>query len=185
MPELLYPIETERLRLRPIEPDDAAAIFAYHSLPEVAEFQFWEPRTSEDIAALVVEWAGQSAIETEGAIVLAAVQKENGVLIGDVVLRVTDAPARQGTFGYTFHPASQGNGFATEAARKLLQLGFETFGLHRMFARCDARNTASWRVMERLGMRREAHFREHALFKGGWDEEFYYAMLEDEWRQSA
>jgi RimJ/RimL family protein N-acetyltransferase len=54
--------------------------------------------------------------------------------------------------------------------------------MHRIYARCHARNMASWKVMERLAMRREAHFREHVLVKGAWDEEFIYAILEDEWR---
>ena len=63
----------------------------------------------------------------------------------------------------------------------MLDFGFGQFNLHRIFGRCDARNTPPWRLMERLGMRREAHFREHAMFKGGWDEEFYYAMLSREW----
>ena len=62
-------------------------------------------------------------------------------------------------------------------------MAFETYDLHRVYGRCDARNVGSWRVLEKLGMRREAHFREHALFKGDWDEEFYYAILQREWRE--
>ena len=89
--------------------------------------------------------------------------------------------ARQGELGWIFHPDHHGRGYATEAAAELLRLGFEDADLHRIYARCDARNDGSWRLMERLGMRREAHFREHALFKGGWDEEFYYAILRAEW----
>ncbi len=63
----------------------------------------------------------------------------------------------------------------------MLELGFGRVDLHRIFARCDVGNAASWRLMERLGMRREAHFREHAIFKGRWDEEFHYALLQREW----
>ena len=83
--------------------------------------------------------------------------------------------------GWIFHPDHQGLGYATEATNALLDLGFGPADMHRIFARCDARNDPSWRLMERLGMRREAHFREHGLFKGLWDEEFYYAILRDEW----
>lgn len=93
-----------------------------------------------------------------------------------------DAASRQGEIGYIFNPAYHGQGYATEAARVLLELGFEGLGLHRIYARCAAANTASWRVMERLGMRREAHLRENLFVKGAWDEELIYAMLEDEWR---
>lgn len=183
MHELNYPIETERLILRPVEEGDAQAIHAYHSLEDVAKYQFWEPRSLEDVCELIPRWVSSSQIEREGELALAVELKRTGELIGDLFFKITESEARQGTIGFSFNPGFQGKGFATEAAHSLLELGFETFGLHRIFARCDARNTGSWRVMERLGMRREAHFREHAVFKGGWDQEFYYAVLEREWRQ--
>jgi RimJ/RimL family protein N-acetyltransferase len=115
-------------------------------------------------------------------IVLAVELQEGRALIGELSLIWRSDAARQGEVGWIFHPAHHGRGFATEAARALLQLGFAGADLHRIFARCDARNQASWRLMERLGMRREAHFREHAIFKGGWDEEFIYAVLRREWK---
>ncbi len=65
----------------------------------------------------------------------------------------------------------------------MFSVGFGHFNLHRILGRCDARNRPSWQLMQRLGMRREAHFREHALFKGVWDEEFHYAMLAREWAE--
>jgi RimJ/RimL family protein N-acetyltransferase len=83
---------------------------------------------------------------------------ETGALIGDVVLFLRGEEHRQGEIGYVFHPDYGGWGYATEAARALLGLGFEHYGLHRIVGRLDARNTASARVLERLGMRREAHF---------------------------
>ena len=88
---------------------------------------------------------------------------------------------QQAEVGYIIHPEAQGQGVATEAARALLAFGFEDVGLHRIYARCDARNAASARVMQRLGMREEAHLREHAHFKGRWDEELIYAILDREW----
>ncbi|MES0879834.1 GNAT family N-acetyltransferase [Roseibium sp. SCP14] len=183
MSRLTYPIESDRLLLRPIAESDVSAIQTYHSLEEVAKYQFWGPRTEEAVRGEMKKWTTHSQIEGEGELALAVVMKQSGELIGDVFFKVTDAAARQGTVGYTFNPAFQGKGYATEAAKVMLQQGFEVFNLHRIFARCDARNIPSWRLMERLGMRREAHFREHALFKGGWDEEFYYAILQREWRQ--
>ncbi len=65
----------------------------------------------------------------------------------------------------------------------MLRLGFDDLGLHRIIGRCDARNTASARLMERLGMRREAHFRENEWFKGEWGDELIYAMLDREWSE--
>ena len=183
MSRLIYPIVSDRLLLRPVIESDAPSIQAYHSLEEVAKYQFWEPRSEEAVRGEVKKWTTHSQIDGEGDLQLAVILKKSGELIGDVFFKITDAAARQGTVGYTFNPAFQGKGYATEAAKVMLKLGFETFDLHRMFARCDARNVPSWRLMERLGMRREAHFKEHALFKGGWDEEFYYAILQREWRQ--
>ena len=81
-----------------------------------------------------------------------------------------------------FHPAHQGRGLATEAASVVLRLGFEGLGLHRVIGRCDALNLPSARLVERLGMRREAHFVHNEVFKGAWGDELVYAMLEDEWR---
>ena len=180
--EISSPIGTGRLVLRPLEEGDAEALHAYQSLPEVARYQYWEPRSLDEIRDKLKEWTVMRRLEGTGTLAFAVETKSERRLIGDVSLRVTAVEARQGTFGFTLHPAHQGKGYATEACRALLRIGFEDLTLHRLFACCDARNTASWKVMERLGMRREAHFREHALFKGGWDEEFYYALLEDEWR---
>ncbi|HZY69156.1 MAG TPA: GNAT family protein, partial [Devosia sp.] len=87
----------------------------------------------------------------------------------------------QGEIGYILHPDAHGQGYATEAARALTAFGFGTMRLHRIFARCDARNGRSERVMQRLGMRKEAHFREHMQRKGRWDEELIYAILEGDW----
>lgn len=180
--EVSSPVQTERLLLRPMTPDDAEALHAYQSLPQIARYQYWEPRSLEDIRGKLVEWTEMRRLDGEGTLAFAVETRAERELIGDVSLRVTAVEARQGTFGFTLHPDHQGHGYATEACRALLRLGFEDLGLHRLFACCDARNEASWRVMERLGLRREAHFREHALFKGGWDEEFHYAILAREWR---
>lgn len=183
--EISSPVTTDRLLLRPFRETDAAAVHAYQSLPEVARYQFWEPRSLDEIRLKLVEWVTLYRLNGEGTLELAVEIRESGDLIGDVMLQVTDAAARQGMIGFSMHPAHQGKGYATEAVGALLRLGFADLGLHRIFGRCDARNDPSWRLMERLGMRREAHFREHALFKGGWDEEFYYALLQEEWRHQA
>lgn len=178
-----FPLETERLTLRRFEPTDAEAAAAYQGLAEVARYCMWEPRSLERVRELIPRWIamdgqGQDSEGLQYAVIL----KASGALIGDVVLMLEDRAARQGQIGYVMNPAFQGQGYTTEAARAVMAIGFDAVGLHRISARCDARNAGSWRVMEKLGMRREAHFREHAIFKGEWDQEFVYAMLEDEWR---
>lgn len=182
MPPISLPHETDRLVLRRFTPDDVDAVHAYHSRPDVARYQYWEPRSRDEVTDEVDKWIGaDGSDETREAMVFAVTLKDSAVLVGDMVLLFRDREARQGEIGFTFNPDHGGNGYATEAAIAVMGIGFEAFGLHRIFGRCDARNAASWRLMERLGMRREAHFREHALFKGVWDEEFYYAMLAREW----
>jgi RimJ/RimL family protein N-acetyltransferase len=117
----------------------------------------------------------------DDALVLAVTERESGALIGEIYLFLKSTEHRQGEIGYIIHPDSSGRGYATEAARAALKLGFEQFGMHRIVARCDARNEPSWRVMEKLGMRREAHLRENERFKGEWSDEIIYAMLDREW----
>lgn len=178
-----FPLETERLILRAIRPEDAAAIAAYQGLAEVARYVPWEPRPLTRVEELIPRWMAMDGTgdDSEG-VQYAITRKEDGVLLGDCMIMFGDRAARQGEVGYLLDPAHHGRGYATEATRAMIDAGFAIGGLHRICARCDARNTASWRVMEKLGMRREAHFREHTIFKGEWDEELVYAVLEDEWR---
>ena len=82
-------------------------------------------------------------------------------------------------------PLFRRHGYGHEAARAAITIGFETFAFHRIFARCDARNVASARLLKGLGMRLEAHYREHALFQGEWDEELHFAILDREWGRSS
>ena len=104
--------------------------------------------------------------------------------MGLVILRPTeDGEAME--VGYWVREAYWGQGYATEASKMMLSLGFDEFGLHRIFGRCDARNEASAKLMERLGMRREAHFVHNEIFKGEWGDELVYAILEDEWNKRA
>jgi len=178
-----YPVETARLRLRPFTRGDVDAVFAYRGREDVARFLSDEPITRAECAEIVQQRVGQIFFAREGdRIVLGAELEESGLLVGEVSLIWRHADWQQGEIGYIFHPQVHGRGLATEAAQAMLALGFVSFGLHRISARCDARNTASARVMERLGMRREAHFRDLSRSKGRWDQEFVYAILAEEWR---
>ena len=102
-----------------------------------------------------------------------------------MLLNWTSVLHRQGEIGYVLHPEHTRRGYATEAAREMLRVGFEGLGLHRIVGRLDARNIASARVLERLGMRREAHLVENELVKGEWTDEVVYALLSREWRGAA
>jgi RimJ/RimL family protein N-acetyltransferase len=181
-----YPIATRRLLLRPYTMDDLEALHAIQSLPEVARYLYWEPRSRDEVREVLARRVRRPTLEVEGeTLVLAIVLPESGVLVGDVNLHWLSRKHRQGEIGFVLHPDHHGQGLAGEAAAVLLRLGFEELGLHRIIGRCDGRNTASAKVMERLGMRREAHFRQNELVKGEWCDELVYAMLAEEWPAGA
>jgi RimJ/RimL family protein N-acetyltransferase len=177
-----YPIETERLVLRPLEPDDFDALYAYQSREDVTRYLYWGPRTKPEVRGALEEKMAHTAIDEEGDfIVLAAVTKDTGVLVGDVNLLFVSEEHQQGEIGYIVHPDHQCHGYATEAAHVMLRLGFEDLALHRIVGRAEARNTGSARVLEKLGMRREAHLVENEFVRGEWQGELIYAMLDREW----
>jgi len=179
-----FPLLTARLLLRPFEDGDLDALHAIHGDPEVARYLYWEPRSSDEVRASLDRFKPMTRIDDESdALRLAAVRRDTRELVGDYSLRLESREHRQAEIGFITHPAHQGHGFATEGSLVFLRLGFEVLGLHRIFGSCDARNVASARVMERLGMRREAHFRHNEIFKGEWGDELIFAMLEDEWRE--
>jgi len=179
-PEL--PIETERLTLRPFTRGDVDAVFTYRQREDVARYLFDGPMTRESCAEAVQARVRQvSLAEEDDRITLAVERRDGGELIGEVTTIWRSVADRQGEVGYIFHPDFQHKGYATEAVRALISMSFAELDLHRIFARCDTRNVASFQLMERLGMRREAHFREHKLIKGTWDDQYIYAILQSEW----
>ena len=177
-----YPIRTERLRLRPYADGDVDALYAYQRLPETHRYLYTEPRTRPEVEALVAERAGSAVLVKVGQpITLVADLAQTGELVGDCVLFWRSEEHMQGEVGYVFNPAYGGRGLATEAVGALLRLGFEGLGLHRIAGHLDARNTASARVLERAGLRREAHLVENEFVKGEWTDELIYGILRSEW----
>lgn len=177
-----YPIATARLRLRPFTWADVDAVFAYRGREEVARYLFDPPLSRDECVLAVRQRATQASLVAEGdRIILAVDRADSGELAGEVSLIWRSAEARQGEVGWIFHPDQQGQGFAEEAAAALLHLAFRLGEFHRIYARCNVHNMNSWRLMERLGMRREAHFVEHAILRESWDEEYFYAILQSEW----
>lgn len=177
-----YPVRTERLALRPIDVErDLDDLHAYLSREDVCRYIPAVPRDREQLRQAYAPGRRPSVLRREGEVLCLAVEHE-GRLIGDIVLFWHSEKHRSGEIGYAFNPEFHGRGFATETARALLGLAFDGLGLHRVTARVDERNTASARVIERIGMRKEAVEREAEWFKGEWSTLVHYAMLEDEWR---
>lgn len=181
-----YPIETERLRLRPFAAGDVDDLHAVMSLPEVVRYLYHDVATRAQTEAMIATRAGQIALEAEGdRLTLALELRETGRVIGDVILIWTSATHRQGEIGFVLHPDYHARGLAREAAAEMLCLGFDDFRLHRIVGRCDARNIGSARLMERLDMRREAHLLENEFVKGEWTDEYVYAIRASEWAARA
>ena len=183
-----YPIRTARLLLRPYRPDDVDAVYAYERLPETARYLENEPMSLAEAKALVIRRVGSSTLGGVGEVLNLVIElARTRTLVGDCVLFWHSQEHQQGEVGYVFNPAYQGRGYATEVVGALLRLGFDGLGMHRITGRLDARNVASARVLERAGLRREAHLVENEIVKGEWTDELIYAILRGEWeaRQAA
>lgn len=173
-----YPILTERLLMRPFLLDDLAGLHAISSRADVTRFVPWEPRSEEEVGQVLQRRVDGSQEGMSLAVVLRA---DATILVGDVSLHSLVPQHGTAEVGFIFHPDHHGAGLAGEAAEAVLSIAFDLLGLHRVIGRCDARNAPSARLMERLGMRREAHLIENEFLKGEWTDELDYGILEREW----
>lgn len=185
--DLAWPRRTARLTIRPATPTDAATTWEIRRLPEVSEWMTVAPATVEEYAARFTE---------EGRLAKTLVMElHDGTLVGDLMVSVEDAWAQaevsdrargtQAELGWVLDPVRQGRGLATEAVQELLRLCFDDLGLRRVLAQCFADYLASWRLMERVGMRRETHTLRESLHRSrGWVDGMAYALLAEEWRNS-
>ena len=190
MPELAdltWPRRTERLTLRPTVEADFPAIWEIRRLEEASR---WMTDLSDD-------WDEFAERLRDPARLAATLTLElDGVLVGDLMLRFED-PWAQGEvkdqavgagaeIGWCLDPAQGGHGYATEAAAELLRIAFEDLGMHRVTALCFAANEPSWRLMERIGMRREGYHVKDSLHRElGWVDGLTYALLAEEWASRA
>lgn len=175
-----WPLTTERLTLTPFTTQDAPAVWEFLQLEEVNTWTASSFSGPDDVAA---RWV------TDGAHL---VVRRGQTVIGSCMVQVQDAWSHaevteqaqqtQAELGWTFHPDHHGQGYATEAVRALLQLCFTELGLRRIEAQCFADNTPSWRLMERVGLRREGVFVKESLHRThGWIDGMSYALLAEEY----
>lgn len=188
--DLSWPVITERLVLRRPTEADVDAVYAYRSLPESSEWTSRSAGTGEEFHQHFVNVSIKTMVVVE----------HDGAIVGDLMVRVEDAwaqaevadqaKAMQADLGWSFDPAHHGQGFATEAVRAAIDLCFaphgEGLGLRRVYAECFSDNAPSWRLMERIGMRRESHAVAESLHRSGrWLDGYTYALLRSEWPRPA
>ena len=176
------PLRTPRLLLRPFAPGDVEALLPVHGDPEQVRFVPYAPRDRAGVVGVLERKVTSTRLAQEGDLLeLAVVLADDGTLIGDVLLALRSVEHETLEVGYIFSRAHGGCGYATEAVRALLDLAFGELGARRVTARVDARNTASRALLERLGLRLEAHLVENEWFKGELSDETDYAVLAREW----
>jgi len=178
-----FPLRTARLLLREFRADDFDDVHAYARDPLVARFMEWGPNAEAETREFMARMLAEQETWPREGVNLAIEHAGDHKVIGSIRLSVTDAKNQTGDIGYSLNSGYWRRGLCTEAARALLAVGFGTLGLHRIWAECDLENAGSYRVMEKLGMRREGHIRQGKLIKGQWRDRFVYAILADDFRE--
>ena len=183
MTSALLPMLTERCVLRPFREADLPVFAAYRADPEVGRYQSWSAYTMDDARAFYEEM-GRTRLGDVGTWYQVAIaDRATDELLGDCALHFVDDA--QVEIGFTLSRAHQGRGIMAEAVRALVTSVFRGMRKHRVFAVTDARNDSAARLLEKLGFRREAHFRKNVFFKGAWGDEFVFACLAEEWQSGA
>jgi RimJ/RimL family protein N-acetyltransferase len=175
-------LTTERLLLREFLANDWHAVFAYQSDPRYLRYSPWTHHLREQVERLVQTCIGWQHEQPRSKFQLAIVLQTTHQVIGTCGIRRVTAHAPEVELGYELHPDHWGQRYAAEAARSMLAFGFRTLSLQRVWAQCVAENTASIRVLERLGMRYTQRLPQHTVMQNRWWDLLEYAMDRAEWQ---
>jgi RimJ/RimL family protein N-acetyltransferase len=170
-------LETERLLIRDYVRDDWQSVHQYASNETVCRYTMWGPNTEQQTKEYIEQVIAEQEQHPRVSYQLAVMLKEEGRVIGGCGI-IVNMP--NGEIGYCFHPDYWGRGYASEAAKAMLQFGFDEHHLHRIYATCRPGNAASANVMRRIGMKQEGLLREHMWFKGEYHDSWLYSILEHE-----
>lgn len=175
-------LDTSRLTLRPACIGDFEAVHAYAGSPENTRYMSWGTNTEKQTREYLVNcekgWACKPVENYE----FVMVQKETGKVIGGCGLFIKDG-GTQANLGWILHRDYWKQGYTPEAAQAMADYAFGTLGVHRIHTTCDGENYGSYRVMEKIGMRREAEFKKARPCHGEWHDEYEYGMLKEEWEK--
>lgn len=173
---------TDRLILRDFVENDWEAVLAYQQDPLYLRYNEWTSRSAEEVRAFIQMFLEHQKQIPRFKFQFAVTLKSTGELIGNCGIRRESPEARQADMGYELDPRHWGRGYATEAARAVLDFGFSHMHLQRVSAWCLAENVGSARVLEKLGMRLNSRIRERHHFKGKWWDALSYAIQREEWQ---
>jgi len=173
-------ISTERLFLRGVKLSDAEAMLKYRSNPKIYRYQNWKPQTLKDVEEFINNKISKKPNIEDTWFQLGISIKGKEGIIGDIGIHFI-CEGKICDIGYTLSPEHQGKGFATEAVTAVFNYLFNNLNKHRIIASVDPRNQRSIKLLERIGMRKEAHFRKSIWTDEGWADDLIYALLKEEW----
>ncbi|WP_267403063.1 MULTISPECIES: GNAT family protein [unclassified Chryseobacterium] len=171
---------TERLLLRDITIDDKQAIFDYRSDAEANKFQSWIPETLENVESFI-ERNNKEFNQPESWYQILITDKETKAVIGDIGIHFFGDENLQVELGITLNKFFYGKGYASEALKSVIDFLFNDLNKHRIMASIDPDNGDSMKLMERIGLRKEGHFKKSLFWKGKWVDDVIYAVLKEEW----
>ena len=184
MTEPALTLTTDRLRLRTYQPSDAEALLPIYSRDDVSRFLLGDPWTAEVARTEIGKRISKTGLsgETKALALVIETDDDNDAIagsrvIGDIAIWLDGTDPTKAEIGWVLDPAAGGHGFASEAAIAVLNMAFDDCELRRVVAQMDARNTASARLAERIGMKREAHLRQDWWSKGEWTDTLVFGML--------
>lgn len=178
-----FTLSTERLLLRPIHKIDAESVFRYRSDVITNKYQGWIPKTIDDVVRFIDNRVSP-VININGTwFQFVIIIKESNLIIGDIGTHFFDPNNKQVEIGCTIDKNFQKHGYASEALSAVFRYLFRTLDKHRIIASIDPRNEGSIKLVERLGFRKEAHFKESVYQDGEWLDDLVYAILRRDWEK--
>lgn len=174
-------LETQRLYIRPIQSVDAESIFRYRSDSNINKYQGWIPKTILEVNDFIKNKISLEINVPDTWFQFVIINKLENILIGDIGIHFVDIHGFQVELGITLDKQYHGKGFATEALTAIIDFLIHGLNKRRIIASIDPRNQLSVRLIERLGFRKEAHFKQSILLNDEWVDDLVYAVLKDEW----
>lgn len=174
-------IETQRTTLRPISPEDNQQVFCYRSDSETNKYQGWIPKSINEVDEFIARNPTQFN-KPDSWFQLVIIEKDTEIIIGDIGIHFLGTDNFQCEIGCTLSKDYQGKGFASETLKSVIDYLFDGLDKHRIVTSIDPMNISSINLVEKLGFRKEAHFKESLLINGQWVDDIVYAILKKEWR---